>query len=205
MNSNRRTTDPGGLWRHRRGAPGALVCLVAAALAAPAGCEPTSETAGGRYTHNGLRFSVAVPEGWTVEELGGDLVVELRGPAAGDGPRAVAHVFARGELRPVDLDRVAEEARELVAAETSLARIEGDDEAGDANSQAVTVEACEVAGLAARRIVRPVRSGAATLQQELIIAAKGRQAWALVLTGPADPEPEVAAAIRAVRETFRVW
>lgn len=194
---------------------GKVAVVLAAVLAMSllsAGCrEATGRAEGGRYRDERLRFSVAVPDGWTAVKLGGDLAVELRGPAVGGQQHAMGHVFGRRELGAVDLDRVAAEVTELMREGLSgaIAAVkEQEEESGTAPPGAevasMSREAAELGGLAGVRLVRPVKVGAALMRQEMLVASRGREVWALVVTIPAGADRSVTAAAQRIRESFEV-
>lgn len=177
------------------------VVLLAAGLA---GCRRASQTDGRTYRHNGMNFSVAVPEGWTHEELPGDLLVELDGPAGEENRRAVAHVFSRREIHEVELgDATSGVVHELLEVMKQQLRFELGEESPPA------VGPAEVGDLPADakavRVARTTHEGPVEVSQELIVVARGKQVWALMLSVPVADREASLAALDEIRSSFRVW
>ncbi len=173
-----------------------------------AGCGGASETAvsdsgGATYTHCGMNFAVAVPRGWTVEELPGDLLVELSAEPGEANRRAVAHVFSRREARPVVLgDATSGAVAEVLALMKQELRF-------GLGETSPAVVAAEVSGLPpgaqAVRLVRTTYEGPTAVSQELTVVALGKQVWALMLSVPVAEQETHRAAMDEIRNSFRVW
>lgn len=191
---------------HPRLAVGTMVALLLLACS-PAGCRPKSETTGGRYTHHGLGFSVTVPAGWSLVELEGDLVVRLEGPPTESGLRPVAHVFCRDEWAAVDLLATAEDVAGLLKLEASVPgagplQVPAD---GTSEERQVSDQPATVSGLPARRIVRSVTSRTPPLKADMLIVARDRRVWALVLSRAESADEPTLAAAEELRKSFQVW
>jgi hypothetical protein len=188
------------------------LAAVAGLAAWAAGCAPESGVTDGRYRHEGYGFSVPVPAGWSHEELSGELVVELQGPSGERGVRPTVHVFSRRELEPVDLESLASAVAQVAAGEV-VAEAQPAGELAEAVTAEIDVEtpaapvvneAAQVGGLPGRRIVRPARAGAVALEQEILLAARGRQVWALIVARPPEAGAAAMAALEQVREGFTI-
>ena len=183
-----------GLW---------IICRIVC-VAALGGCQATSEFDDGTYRHNGLNFSVEVPAGWHLEELSGNLLVEISGPASDGRLLPVAHVFSRREVRPVELgDETNGLIKELLAVMAEGLRFQLQAEAPP------KVESVEMAdlpeGALARRVSRVVHEGPAEVYQELTIVVRGRQVWALMLSVATADRQANAGALDKIRSSFRIW
>jgi len=192
-----------------------VMVSILVAAAALAGCRRASEFDGRHYRHNGMHFALEVPAGWTHEELPGDVLLELRGPAptsadglksreAALGVRPMVHVFSRREEAAVDLDRVARELQALMLEERRFDPAQAQ-AAPEATAAAVKSETGEVRGLPARRFERTVHEGAAVIHQKLLVLAKGDQAWALLVSVPEASRESSAAAVEQIEKSFEVW
>lgn len=178
---------------------GLIVCVTALC-----GCQASSEFDGTTYRHNGMNFSVEVPQGWAWVELSGNLLVEISGPASETGQDPVAHVFSRREARSVEMgDQTGGLVKELLAVMAEGVRFQLESEAPP------KVEPVEMAdlpkGAQAKRVSRIVHEGPVEVYQELTIVVRGKHVWALMLsTATADREAN-AAALDKIRNSFRVW
>jgi hypothetical protein len=191
-----------------------LIIALSAALLAGGGCRDTRGVDDGAYTHRGLGFSIAVPEGWTVTELDGDLAVRLEGPISGDRLRPVAHVFCRDDYETVDLDAVAQKLYRLMRIEAALP-IEDEDEDSKPSSVAeapaddsgaeVRLADVTIGGKPGRRITRTVKVRAAALEEEMLIVALGNRVRALVIDIPESADAATRAAAEQVKASFKVW
>lgn len=180
----------------------AVAVVLAGTASLLGGCQSKSEFDGRRYRHNGMNFSVAVPAGWTWKELGGDVLLELDGPAApGSRVRPTVHVFSRRETERVDLDGAAEEFRRLLDEER---RFDPMQPRTEPLQGAVVSRLAEVSGLPARRLERKVREGATQVEQTMVVTAKGGQAWALLVSVP-EGTPGVESAVEEIIRGFEVW
>jgi len=192
-----------------------IVALSAVAVVvAVTGCGTASSTEGRRYRHRGMHFSVDVPVGWTLEELHGDMVVELQGPLADGRARPTAHVYSRREPNDVDLDAVVARLVALQAAEAALLPAAADDEDGDAaethgagaeSEGPPAREPIKVSGLPAWRVVQRTKGGATPVGEELVIVVRGRQVWALLIAVPASAAESSAEAVAQLKRSFEVW
>jgi len=193
----------------------ATACVLAAMVTA-AGCRSPSSTDGRRYTHRGMHFALDVPAGWTLEELEGDMVVELRGPLAGERARATAHVYSRREPNGVDLDAVVARFLELETGEAALlpAAADRSGEEGDAAEPPGAGAECEapparepveVSGLPAWRVTRRTKAGATLLEEDILVVARGRQVWALLIAVPESAGESSAEAVAELKRSFTVW
>jgi len=183
-----------GLW---------IICPIVC-VAVLSGCQATSEFDDGTYRHNGMNFSVEVPAGWHHEELSGNLLVEISGPATGGRPLPVAHVFSRREVRPVELgDETSGLIKELLAVMAEGLRFQLQSEAPP------RIEPAEMAdlpkGAEAKRVGRIVHEGPVEVYQELTIVVRGRHVWALMLSVPSADREANAGALDRIRNSFKVW
>jgi hypothetical protein len=188
---------------------GAVFVTAVTLAAGLGGCGGTSEivvsdSGGSTYTHRGMNFAVSVPRGWTVEELPGDLLVELSAPADESGRRAVAHVFSRREARPVVLgDATSGTVAEVLALMKQELRF------GLGETPPPDVAAAEMNGLPpgaqAVRLVRTPYAGPTAVSQELTVVALGKQVWTLMLSVPVSEQEPYRAAMDEIRDSFRVW
>lgn len=190
----------------------ALIAVLLATLL-DGGCRDTSGVDDGTYTHRSLGFSIAVPEGWTVTELDGDLAVRLEGPISDDRLRPVAHVFCRNEHGAVDLDAVARELHRLMRIEAALpgaaedegngpgrvAETPADDSGAEVQLANVTID-----GKPGRRITRTIKVRAAALEEEMLIVALGTHVRALVIDIPESADAATRAAAEQVKASFKV-
>ena len=178
-----------------------LAGLACAALLA--GCRAKSEFDGQTYRQNGMDFSIAVPQGWSYEELDGDLMLQLAGPAVGTGRvRPMIHVFSRRESAPVDLDQAAQELQKLL---TEQWRFDPTQPKTGPSAQPIAIQPADVSGLPARSMARTVREGAAMIHQQLIVVARGRQDWALLVAMPEGADAATQQAADEIRRSFKVW
>ena len=175
-----------------------------ACVAVLSGCQATSEFDGSTYRHNGMNFSVEVPAGWHYEELSGNLLVEISGPAT-DGRRLpVAHVFSRRGVRSVELgDETGGLVKELLAVMAEGLRFQLEDEAPP------KVEPAEMAdlpkGAEAKRVSRIVHEGPVKVYQELTVVVRGKHVWALMLSVATADREVNAAALEQLRSNFHIW
>jgi len=176
-----------------------IVCVTALC-----GCQATSEFDDGTYRHNGMNFSVQVPGGWHHEELSGNLLVEIIGPASDGRPMPVAHVFSRREVRPVELgDQASGLVKELLEVMAEGMRFQLQSEAPP------RIEPAEMAdlpkGALARRVSRVVHEGPVEVYQELTIVVRGKHVWALMLSVATADREASAGALDKIRSSFRIW
>jgi hypothetical protein len=191
--------------------PAALfpAALVAAALAL-AGCEQPvpPEAQACDLVRPALGFALNIPEGWTVRDLGGDVVVEIvapdapagAGPAAGEPaaetrprrPRAVVQVLVV-EREGVGLDQWADEASaEMVEVQPDLAI-----SARDASELADGREALLLA------IENP--RGVEPEEQRMLLAVTANRAYALIATASASEMAAVEPDLDVCLDSFIVW
>jgi len=185
----------------------AAVCVLAAVVSA-AGCRAPTSTDGRRYTHRGMHFALDVPAGWTLAELEGDMVVELQGPLAGERARPTAHVYSRREPNGVALDAVVARLVALETAEASLGApvaAPGDADAENSAAAPPRCEKTELGGLPAWRVTRRAKAGATLLEEDILIVARGRQVWALVIAVPESAAESSAGAVEELKRSFTVW
>lgn len=192
----------------------ALIAALSAALIVGGGCRDSGGVEDGTYTHRALGFSVAVPEGWTVTELEGDLAVRLEGPVSGDRLRPVAHVFCRTEYEAVDLDAVARKLYRLVRIEAALPGAAEDEStepevavealAGDPDA-AVHLANVTINGQPGRQLTRTVKVRATALKETMRIVALGKRVRALVIDVPESADEATRAAAEQVKASFKVW
>lgn len=196
----------------------ALAVLAAAAFAAAlSGCGQPSGIADGRYQHSGMHFSLPVPQGWAVKELSGSLIVELQGPqtAEGSDARPTVHVYSRREPGRIDLTASARRlvrqlAPEWEPAEGDLVEAEAEQAAEEAADlelppAEVAMTETEWAGGPAVRVARSTRGGAAAIEQELLVTARGGQVWALMVAVPEAVAEDSAQAVDQIKRGFAVW
>jgi hypothetical protein len=177
----------------------AILFLVAAA--AVAGCRATTETttAGGsrQFRHNGLHFAVDVPQDWAIAPLEGSVVLELRGPRAGERGGPVADVFTRTETREVRLDDQVPQLLELMKHDLRFQLEE--------RPTAPVIESTTLAGRPAKLIRRTSHEGPLAIDQQIWIVAEGRQVWTLLLSVPAADQKATEPALETIRKSFEVW
>ncbi len=197
---------------------GAIVWAAWAGLAL-SGCGQAVPTgAEGRdVVRPALRFALDVPEGWTVRDLDGDVVLEIVAPppkaaaqgdeTAGPGPAsgggiAVVHVLAIDrEGLPAADDADAAEALEVWAD----AAVE---EASDLRRDLRVVAREETAladGRPALRIVLEDPRGIDVFEQRMLLAVTDRFAYGLLATGPRPALSAVEDALAACFGSLLVW
>ena len=185
-------------------------------LLALAGCSAATETsasAGRRhFQHNGLRFALDVPAAWSLQTLRGNVAFEAQAPratpaepagsasaaepAAGQSRSSpTVDVFTRTVDADINLDSFAPRLLDLF---TSDLRFQLEE-----HPVQPTVEPAVVSGLPARLFHRNAWDGPVQFDQRILIAVKGRQVWALVITVPVADR--AAADVAAIEKSFAVW
>jgi len=204
--------------RHRAGR--ALAALLLAAGAALHGCEPPTprEAQGRDVVRPALRFALDVPDGWTVRDLGGDVVLEIIAPGARPDvgtEEASAGEKAEGEAAPAEGARTQ---RGQVAVHVLVIKREGLtlEEWADGAVKAITdlqgditVARLAPTGLAdgTRALVLDLENprGIEPMKQQMLLAVTAERAYALVATGRRSEMAAAEDALRTCFETFTVW
>jgi hypothetical protein len=183
-------------------------------LAALGGCRPATEFDGKTFRHNALGFSVTVPEGWTLTELDGDVVLRLEGPTVEGKLGPVVHVFVRDEFETVDLEHAAAKLQELIAIEEAMP---GAPAAPDAKPALVpnpvpksadevdlTRQEATIGDLPAVTISRTVEVRGTALRTTYLLASRGQRAWALVTSLPEAADEATQAATDGIVASFKI-
>jgi len=217
---------PHGPKRYKAGR--ALAALLLAAGAALPGCEPPTplEAQGRDVVRPALRFALDVPDGWTVRDLGGDVVLEIIAPGARPDVGAVedrieqaegasAGEKAEGEAAPAEDARTQ---RGRVAVHVLVIKREGLtlEEWADGAVKAITdlqgnitVARLAPTGLAdgTRALVLDLENprGIEPMKQRMLLAVTAERAYALVATGRRSEMAAAEDALRTCFETFTVW
>jgi hypothetical protein len=183
---------------------------LAAALAALAGCtpEPPAEAAARNIVRPALGFALDAPEGWSVTDLPGYVVLEMM-------PRATAaeRVAAAGADDARTAPSYTHLAAHVVVMEREGVALEDWADAAVRDSQAIRsdLEVLERKpvemgdGRKALRVVLRNPRAAPPQRQEMLLAVAGPRAFGLLATGP---EPELAAerdVLDALFASFVVW
>lgn len=234
MTSSKRNSiaaPPHGPKRYKAGR--ALAALLLAAGAALPGCEPPTplEAQGRDVVRPALRFALDVPDGWTVRDLGGDVVLEIIAPGARPDVGAVedrieqaeeasAGEKAEGEAAPAEDARTQ---RGRVAVHVLVIKREGLtlEEWADGAVKAITdlqgditVARREPARLAPTGLADGTRAlvldlenprGIEPMKQRMLLAVTAERAYALVATGRRSEMAAAEDALRTCFETFTVW
>jgi hypothetical protein len=193
--------------------------LLVGALAGGCGEAMPPEAEGLDHVRPALRFALDVPDGWTVRELGGDVVLEAVAPVgaetepppdegvesnpAGRAPGVVLHVVVveRAGLSDAgggDAVRAAAEAwaDAAIAEATELRR----------NMKVVEREEAALAdGRPALRLVLENPRGLDVMEQRMLLAVTDRYAYGLMATGTRKRLAEAEDALAECFETFVVW
>jgi hypothetical protein len=192
------------------------------------GCEaaPPPLAAGRDVVRPALRFALDVPDGWTVRDLGGDVVLEVAAPPApgyatakpgcalaGPGapaepPRADADAGGAAPPRqaPVVVHVIAvdrEGTPDLAAWADAAIR-----EAAELGSDLPVVrrEAARLAdGREALLLVFDHPRGAEPMEQRMLLALTARTAYALLATGSKGRLAAAEADVKQCFDTFMVW
>ncbi len=181
------------------------------------GCSAATETSQAasraHFRHNGLRFALDVPAAWSIQALRGNVAFEALAPRqpqaepasslaaelTGRQTRAASavDVFTRTEDADVNLDAFAPKLLDLF---TSDLRFQLQD-----HPVQPTVESATVSGLPARLFHRDAWEGPVQFDQRILIVARGRQVWALIITVPVADRASAAADVAAIEKSFSVW
>jgi hypothetical protein len=191
-----------------------ILLLFLAALAGCSAATETSESAGRRhFQHNSLRFALDVPAAWSLQTLRGNVAFEAQAPrppvaepasSSAAGPtghearsRLTVDVFTRTEDADVNLDTFAPK---LLGLFTSDLRFQLEE-----HPVPPTAEPATVSGLPARLFRRDAWEGPVQFDQRILIVAKGRQVWALIITVPVADRASTAADVAAIEKSLSVW
>jgi len=196
-----------------------LFSIVLLALAGCSAATETSQSAGRtHFRHNGLRFALDVPAAWAIQALRGNVAFEAQAPRppqpelssaepasstaaepTGRATRAATtvEVFTRTEDADVNLSHLAPKLLDLFTSDLRFQLQE--------HPVQPTVEPATVSSLPARLFRRDAWEGPVQFDQRLLIVAKGRQVWALVITVPVADRSSVAADVAAIEKSFSVW
>ncbi len=193
--------------------------LLVSALAGGCGEAMPPEAEGLDHVRPALRFALDVPDGWTVRELGGDVVLEAVSPVAaeaetppgeslesnpaGRAPGVVVHVVVveREGLSEAGGGDGAKPPAEAwadaaIAEATALRR----------NMKVVEREEAALAdGRPALRLVLENPRGLDVMEQRMLLAVTDRYAYGLMATGTRKRLAEAEDALAECFETFVVW
>jgi hypothetical protein len=180
-----------------------MLALVVA-VGSAAGCRPKSELTGRQYTHHGLEFALAVPEGWSLTELDGNLAVKLEAPASANGQQAVAHVFCRDEWDAPDAAAVVDEMARLLGRESSVLTTGDAATEGEPKNVKAQTESITVSGLPAYRLTRTVTTRTAMIREEMVVVTRGKRAWGLVVSRPEAADEATREAADQLVKSFEI-
>jgi hypothetical protein len=170
-------------------------------LFALAGCSAATETSASaglrHFRHNGLHFALDVPAAWSLETLRGNVAFEAQAPRGQSRSSLAVDVFTRTEDADVNLSRLAPKLLDLFTSDLRFQLQE--------HPVQPTAEPAVVSDLPARLFHRDAWEGPVQFDQRILIVAKGRQVWALVITVPVADRASVAADVAAIEKSFSVW
>jgi len=163
-----------------------------------------------------LRFALDVPAGWTVRDLGGDVVLECLAPAAQGGPAGAEAPAPEGSGG--EGGSSGRRAFRAVIQVTAIGRdgitALGDwadaaiREAGDVQSSLEVVSRADAKladGRAALLVVLEDRRGVEVMRQRMFLVMTDRFAYALVATGPERRLAALDAEITKCFDSLVVW
>ena len=185
-----------------------VTMLACAAVIALAGCtgEPPEAARGREVVRPALGFAIDVPDGWTWNDVAGDVVLEIvrRPPgAAGESPKA------DGGPRPKRSRPVVH----VVVVDREDATLDGWADKAIAGSRELQAN-LEVAGRKAAKLADGQEALALTLRsergieplvQQLLLAVTEARAYAVLATAPESDMEAAEPAFKECFDSFVVW
>jgi len=201
-----------------------LLIVTLAGLLAGCGTEPPPEAAGRDVVRPALGFAIDVPEGWTWNDLAGDIVLEIvprtgdaetaeeatsganTGPAAAHADSTDDDAERRHRARTGPAIHVAVIDREGMTLDAWADQTVASSKELQADLEVVSREPTQTtAGREALTLVLKNPRGLEPFVQRLRLVLTEARAYAVIATAPESDWPAAEAAVKTCFDSFLVW